>query len=281
MATPWIFRLAAVMTLVCIAAGCSGARRTTVTSVPAGAAVVVNDQPVGVTPVQVVFPRGDLANKIRIVSQGYRSWEASLTILQARQQFCQPIALEKLLEPKIIFTSVPPGAEVLVDGERLGETPFTLPSMKPGTTCEVLFRREGYMKEQKSLTVDGLSAEITVSATLKSSVELYYRRKIKEESQNHGYLADLMHHYMLEKRFDDAVTLMREGLATSAKDSGIFWQEIDRIWAHQYNYGTPKEIEETRRKIISMLEKVLAEDKTASALTRQKYLVYCGKAEPK
>ena len=41
MANSWIFRLAAVMTLVCIAAGCSGARRTTVTSVPAGAAVVV------------------------------------------------------------------------------------------------------------------------------------------------------------------------------------------------------------------------------------------------
>lgn len=283
MTSKWISSLAAVVSLVWFAAGCSGSRQTTVVSTPAGAAVVINDQPMGLTPVRVTFPPGDQPARIRIVCQGYKSWEGSLTAAQAMQQLSQPIALEKLKDPKIIFTSIPPGAEVLVDGERLGETPLTLPSMKPGTTCEVLFLREGYVQEQKTLTVDGSSSEIVVAVTLKSSVELYYRRKIKEEPQNYSNHTDLMHYYMMEKRFDDAIAIMREGVVNSSKNAGIgadrFVQEIDKIWGHQYVYGTQKEIESVRTKIVEMLERVMAEDKTVGPQVRQFHQKYNSQLE--
>jgi hypothetical protein len=283
MTSKWISSLAAVVSLVWFAAGCSGSRQTTVASAPAGAQVVVNDQPVGVTPVKVKFASGQPA-RVRIVCQGYRSWEASLTNAQAAQQFRQPVVLEKLKDSKIIFTSIPPGAEVLVDGERLGETPLVLPSMKSGTTCEVLFVREGYVQEQRTLTIDGLSSEITVAVTLKSSVELYYKRKIKEEPQNYGNHTDLMHYYMMEKRFDDAIAIMRDGMVGSAKNPGAgadrFWQEIDKIWGHQYVYGTHKEIDAVRNKIVDMLEKVL-EDKSIGGQVRQRHQMYSAQLERK
>jgi hypothetical protein len=285
MTSKWISSLVAVVSLVWFAAGCPGSRQMKVTTTPPGAAVVINDQPVGVTPVQMAFPAGNQPARIRIVYQGYRSWEGTLTASQAAQQFSQPVVLEKLKEPKIIFTSVPSGAEVVVDGERLGATPFTLPSMKPGTTCEVLFVREGYMKEQRTLTVDGLVPEITVAVTMKSSVELYYKRKITEEPQNYANHTDLLHYYMMEKRFDDAVAIMRCGMVDSSKKPGVgsdrFWQEVDKIWGHQYVYGTHKEIESVRAKIVAMLQKVIAEDANIGGQVKQRYQMYNTQIERK
>ena len=87
MTSKWISSLVAVVSLAWLAAGCSGSQKVTVTSTPAGAAVVVNDQPVGVTPVLVKFPTASQPVRLRISyqGQGYKTWEGSLTAAQAAQ----------------------------------------------------------------------------------------------------------------------------------------------------------------------------------------------------
>lgn len=99
--------------------------RITVVSDPPGAAVWVGDleyRARGVTPITVPVPPG--ARKLLVGLAGYDTAEREVRVA-ARQTLNLPtIALQKTL-PILVVRTEPAGAEVSLDGEAVGRTPFT------------------------------------------------------------------------------------------------------------------------------------------------------------
>ncbi len=96
-----------------------------VISQPRGAAVHLDDEPIGSTPLEMPqIPAGE--HSIRVQKGGFETWDATVTIepgKTARQQ----VELRRL-EGDLAVETVPEGAEVFVDGTSIGRTPLETPA---------------------------------------------------------------------------------------------------------------------------------------------------------
>jgi len=99
-----------------------------VKSTPAGAAVVVDGQERGGTPLgRLELPEGE--HGVRVALAGHRPVERQV-VLRAGEETVVTVRLERMAG-RLSLTSEPPGAEVLLDGEAVGETPLDL-AVPPG-----------------------------------------------------------------------------------------------------------------------------------------------------
>jgi len=111
---------------------------------PTGAAVTVNGETHGATPIDLGnVPLGTY--EVRVELKGYESKTETLALSENARQGELKIALTKAALPSGFadFLSTPFGATVTVDGTRVGQTPLTGVKLRAGTrTIEV--SREGY-----------------------------------------------------------------------------------------------------------------------------------------
>lgn len=172
-------------------------------------------------------------------------------------------------------SSVPSGAEVLLDGEFVGTTPLALPGLNPGA-YEISLRRPGFQTLQKTVEVDRHQAVVAIDLRLQSILELYYRRKILDEPGKLGNYADLMHAYLQEQRFDEGISVLEAGLRQMDKDgfSGKdrFEEEIQKIWDHQFVYGTRRDIDIVRQKIQQVLKRLEEEGVSLATVKKLRQL---------
>jgi hypothetical protein len=223
-----------------------------VESQPSGATVWVNGDVRGKTPVLL---QAEAEAEIRVTMPGFEPWA---TTLSGRW----PAVLEaKLLAPaelELTCKSRPEGAEVLLDGEFRGRTPLVIPELRPGTYT-LLLRAD----ERKPVT---RSVELTESMIVdvllyNQNVAIYYER-IESDPPNLSNRADLAHEFVLEKRFDEAMTVIEGGLLRilekkSVTEADRFWSEIDRILTKQFDYGGEADVRLARQKIVRMCETIL------------------------
>jgi tetratricopeptide (TPR) repeat protein len=233
-------------------ASCGAPRETTVESEPSGATVWVNGEVRGKTPLALM---PELEAEIRVTLPGFDAWETTISgkwpaVLKA--ELLAPAELE------LVCKSRPSGAEVLLDGEYRGRTPLTIGDLRPGTYT-LLVRAD----DRKPVT---RSVELTESTTLdlllyNQNVAIYHER-IESDPPNLTNRADLAHEFVLEKRFDEAMTVIEGGLLRilekkSVTEADRFWSEIDRILTMQFDYGGEEELRQARQKMVRMCETIL------------------------
>ncbi|WP_228855754.1 peptidase associated/transthyretin-like domain-containing protein [Desulfomarina profundi] len=137
--------------------------RTHVTSRPSGALLFLNDRIVGETPCDVVVQqrKGDYnIYAFKAVKEDYKPARKAFK----EQLYYQTVDdvvpeavhfdLEKRKIYKIHMTSVPSGAVVLLNGEVIGETPFTAIIKERIGSCrtfEFVATKDGYLQVKKEL----------------------------------------------------------------------------------------------------------------------------------
>ncbi|WP_438951504.1 PEGA domain-containing protein [Porticoccus sp.] len=127
------------------------------TSTPTGAAVLVNGESVGKTPLTVRdLPPGD--HQLVVQALRYSPVEETVTIVGLDRTQSLAVTLQQAWG-QIELSSRPSGAEVIVDGESRGRTPLTTELLAAGE--DVLVQLEGFKTWQKKLRV-GVGETLTL-----------------------------------------------------------------------------------------------------------------------
>ena len=113
-------------------------------TIPNKVAVAVDDQPVASTSSPFVLAQltPNVTHTIAVTQPGYRPWSTKVE-LQSGQTLQLPTVKLERIESGFSIDSDPPGATVLVDGQKLGETPVRLIDLSPGEHT-VRLEREGH-----------------------------------------------------------------------------------------------------------------------------------------
>lgn len=229
-------------------------------SEPAGATVWVGEDVLGPTPLELPpLPAGKIA--LRFSLPGCSDELVEYDPAQPPAERVLRVTMAPPGTRGIRCETDPSGADVFVDGEFRGRTPLDLRHLE-SRAYEVVFMMAGRKAVSQTVDVAAAGAPPTVRAVLPSLTEEYYRQQIEREPQNLHHYCDLAHHYVLELRFDDAMTVFGEAVVTAVKTPGIrdterLWSEMDRVVEEQYDYGTPEDVNRARRALCRKLGELL------------------------
>jgi len=122
----------------------------TINSNPSGAEVYIDGQKVGETPLEhYVLPIG--LHQVLIKKEGYKDEVFNVSIQEGKE-----LTFNVELSPKtgmITITTDPSGAEVYIDGLKVGETPLEQYVLTVGKHT-IVIKKEGYKEETHEITVE-------------------------------------------------------------------------------------------------------------------------------
>ena len=141
--------------------------RLTLTQIPDGAEVYINDSLIGNTPIKNhEIPQGTY--NIKITKDGYKDYEETFT-LDGKERTISP-TLEKSTTA-LYVTTTPSGAQVSIDNRSIGKTPIKNHEIPQGT-YNIKITKDGYKDYEETFTLDG--KERTISPTLEKSTTALY-----------------------------------------------------------------------------------------------------------
>ena len=173
---------------------------------PADAVVFVDSQRVGSTPLNdFVLPAGVKA--LHIEKDGYVAFDTSIVLDTSQTSTFTFSLLEETPgaeEEEAVYTltiaSDPPGATVVLDGQNIGQTPFTLEDPEPGSRTLVLQKR-GYQAYTGSVTVAAsrntqvqqtlAALTATLQITVRPLGDIYLDDMLKAQQTSDPYTEDV------------------------------------------------------------------------------------------
>lgn len=244
--------------LMCVLCGC-GKPHATIATDPPGASIWVNGELIGPSPQTIECPASDEV-RIRVTMPGKLpaerlissdKWSGDLPI----------ISLEA--EPRLVIrcSSRPSGVDVLVDSLRRGATPLIIEDLAPGE-YQLVFKADGRESITRSITL--ADEDATIDVYLRNLSEDLYTARIKEDPTVMANYVDLAHEYMLDKKFDRAMAVLKQALPYvidgKADDTKRFWAEVNRITTMQYDYGDATDLQNARGHLLLVLKDAIGDD---------------------
>ena len=124
-----------------------------IASVPAGAQVTVDGKPLAaVTPTQASELEAGKSYDVTMSLRGFVEWKGKLKAAANGKLDAKLVPTEKLVE----VSSVPAGADVLLDGKKVGKTPYTIKKLDVSKTHALEVKRSGFVAQSK--TIAGLDS---------------------------------------------------------------------------------------------------------------------------
>lgn len=113
-------------------------------TIPTKVSIAVDGQSIASTTSPFVLPqlKPNITHAITVSQTGYRPWTTQVELQSGQTMQLPAVKLERI-ESGFAIDSDPPGADVLVDGQKVGETPARLIDLQPGQHA-VRLEREGY-----------------------------------------------------------------------------------------------------------------------------------------
>jgi hypothetical protein len=138
---------------------------------PAGASLILDGKPLADHAPTTITGLALGEHQVRAELKGYR--EASQAVSLEREGETVAISLAMAKEEAVAVAtlsvdSVPPGAEVLVDGKSVGRTPIAALERPAGRTVELEVSREGYHAKKQSVTLAEGPQRVTLELEKKS-----------------------------------------------------------------------------------------------------------------
>lgn len=111
-----------------------------------GVSLFINDQKQALSNGEITLDFGQY--KIRAEKEGYVSWESMLTVNQVEMQ----VKIDMKVEPQYLEVQTPIGAELYVDGARIGVIPART-AITPGEHI-LTIRKDGYYSKNQTIQVN-------------------------------------------------------------------------------------------------------------------------------
>ncbi|ADI14974.1 PEGA domain-containing protein [Truepera radiovictrix] len=137
-----------------------------ITSEPSGAQVFIDDRFVGYTPLRYGAEAGN--RLVNVVYEGYETYEATITVTGGETREVRANLRAQQRTGRVVFESDPQGAEVYVNGQRIGTTPTGAVTLPEGTH-QARFVSAGFDEVTVSFTVNPGGTQ-RVSAELRAQV---------------------------------------------------------------------------------------------------------------
>lgn len=133
-------------------------------SVPSGATIFLNDQETKLKTPALLTLKTEKTQKIGLHLERHRFWEGTVKPERGKTiELRIPLALNF---GDLEINSLPAGAEIYLNGQRVGETPFQLGRLAPGTTYNVTLKRAGFEDWHRPVKIFGGKKEV-INASLK------------------------------------------------------------------------------------------------------------------
>jgi tetratricopeptide (TPR) repeat protein len=134
---------------------------------------------------------------------------------------------------------------------------------------------KGRQQVEQRLTISDSVTDTYVDISLPSLAEAYYLQCLQDDPHKMPAFADLGHHYVLEKRFNDAMAVFGRGirvvLTVPGIDASRLWSEVQRVTTVQYEYGSEEDVKSARESLRRMIEQLLQEYPNGSGPLYAKY----------
>lgn len=118
-------------------------------SAPSGAAVIIDDQVVGKTPIQIRVEEG--THILRLEADKFKAHEQDFSIIAQQDLAVEPIELA-LADGTLELSTRPQAAAIIVNGEYQGVSPMTL-ELTPNVEQRLQLYRAGYRLKDQSVTL--------------------------------------------------------------------------------------------------------------------------------
>ena len=157
-----------------------------ITSVPESAVVVFDDVPKGKTPVEIIdVSRG--VHTVILKKSGYFLKKATIDVAGGKDV---PVNFELVKPARLVITSEPGGASILIDTIKAGNTPYKDTKFKPGQ-YSIQVMMDGYETWQKSVTVQSGGADsINCALTRTKATGSESRQTVKKERSRGAKIFD-------------------------------------------------------------------------------------------
>jgi tetratricopeptide (TPR) repeat protein len=199
--------IGAAESLVHVEGAANGVATVTVATQPAGATVVLNGRLVGATPVTLdgVAP-GRYA--VRLEKNGCKPLNRYLEVGAAGLSVEEK--LEDLPTGSLTVDVQPLGAEVLLDGELVGNTPLKDARVATGS-YELLIRKTNYDAYSRRIEISAEEPQVFAGFVLKDKVQAMLEGQVKAEPQRLAHYVDLAHYLFVNDRLEEAADVFLQG----------------------------------------------------------------------
>jgi len=219
-------------------------------SEPEKATVFVDDKYAGVTPLTLKdLPPGH--HFLKLTKRDHLPWTKLVELLYPEEK----ISAKLSLKPKgtLVVTSEPSQADVYIDGEYEGKTPFEKKDLD-ANPYSVRIEKERYQNWEGEVEVRA-GQQTKVHGQLQSKVEGWYQKRLKDNPNDVSCHTELAHYYMvrgdLEKAarsLATAVEVVGSGSDTSGY-AGRLLQEIQKIWGQVFQFGGDLQLPAVQRAV--------------------------------
>lgn len=136
-----------------------------VTSEPADALIYAGAKKVGVTPAVIELFEG--THQLTVVREGFKAWDGAVTVEPNVDRELPLIELEEA-DAKLRVSSIPRGANVMVNGRYRGQSPLTL-DLSPDVNYEIGLSKAGYGTSTRTVRLQTAASEsITVDLSART-----------------------------------------------------------------------------------------------------------------
>lgn len=142
------------------------------TTEPPGAQVELAGKPVGTTPTRLPGLTAGKLYEIHVTLRGYQEIKQKIKLTDDKK----PISLKLVpIERQIEIQSVPKGADVFIDGKKVGRTPWIIRKIDLSKPMNVEIRRAGFetwthtVSDAEAFTLKNKKEVLTLSATLEAA----------------------------------------------------------------------------------------------------------------
>ncbi|HUT32379.1 MAG TPA: HEAT repeat domain-containing protein [Planctomycetota bacterium] len=238
-------------------------------SQPPKATIFIDDKYVGLTPLTVKDLRPG-HHFIKLTKRDHLPWTKLVELLYAEEKLEARLALK----PKgtLLVTSEPAQADVYLDGEYEGKTPFEKKNVD-ANPYSVRLEKEQFVPWEAEVEVR--AGELNkVEAKLKSKVESWYRARLKENPNDVSCHTELAHYYMARGELDKSVAAIAAALEVMANGAdtssygGRLAQEIAKMWGQAFQFGGNLEVEAVRKALHAAIHGVWQRGKDKKPLQR-------------
>ena len=144
-----------------------------VSSKPEGAVVAVDGKEIGPAPTKLEGLDAGKTYSVKVTLKGYKPFETKLKAKAGATVAATLIALPKW----VAVASTPPGAEVFVDGKRVGATPTTLKAIDFAKSHKIDIKKSGFQDETREVQPGDTWQEKTDHSELALAVDLVKKEK--------------------------------------------------------------------------------------------------------